>query len=142
MGQERRQALAQLCAQMGISLLYVFGSRTQEVCSWLDGGVGGLAPGPSDVDVGVRARAGVVWSVKQKVILAQALEDFFGCARVDLVVLDEAKPFLAYAIVRGERLFAHDSYAADEYDLYVLRRAGDLAPLERERLALLLGVSQ
>jgi hypothetical protein len=27
----------------------------------------------------------------------------------------------------------------DEYDLYILRRAGDLAPLERERKALILG---
>ena len=32
-----------------------------------------------------------------------------------------------------------DSYEADEYDLYVLRRAGDLAPHERERIALILG---
>ena len=33
---------------------------------------------------------------------------------------------------------AHDEYAADEYDLYVQRRAGDLIPLERERIELLL----
>jgi hypothetical protein len=35
-------------------------------------------------------------------------------------------------------LFAHDPYQADEYDLYVLRRAGDLAQLERERMSLIL----
>jgi len=28
--------------------------------------------------------------------------------------------------------------ASDEYDLYVLRRAGDLIPFENERLALIL----
>jgi hypothetical protein len=60
-------------------------------------------------------------------------------ARVDLVFLREADPFLAANIVRGERLHARDSYSADECDLYVLRRAGDLAPLERERMALILG---
>jgi hypothetical protein len=36
-------------------------------------------------------------------------------------------------------LYARDEDDADEYDLYVLRRAGDLAPLERERIALILG---
>jgi hypothetical protein len=55
------------------------------------------------------------------------------------VFLREADPFLAANTVRGERLYARDAYAADEYDLYVLRRAGDLAPLERERMALILG---
>jgi hypothetical protein len=81
----------------------------------------------------------VIWSVADKVRLARALEDLFGCTRVDLVVLGEADPFLAVEIIRGERLYADDSYQADEYDLYVLRRAGDLAPLERERQALILG---
>jgi len=42
-------------------------------------------------------------------------------------------------VIRGERLFAHDESVADEYDLYVLRRAGDLIPLERERMTLVLG---
>jgi hypothetical protein len=49
-----------------------------------------------------------------------------------------ADPFLAAEIVRGERLYARDACEADEYDLYVLRRAGDLAPFERERMALIL----
>ncbi len=70
--------------------------------------------------------------------LAAELEGFFGASGVDLVILTEADPFLAAAVIRGERLFAEDSYLADEYDLYVLRRAGDLAPLERERIALIL----
>jgi len=59
--------------------------------------------------------------------------------RIDLVVLPEADPFLAANIIRGERLFPHDANAADEYELYILRRAGDLAPLERERQSLIQG---
>ncbi|GAB4526179.1 MAG: hypothetical protein Kow0063_00110 [Anaerolineae bacterium] len=58
---------------------------------------------------------------------------------VDLVCSPEADPFLAANVVHGERLYARDEYEADEYDLYVLRRAGDLIPLERERMALILG---
>lgn len=59
--------------------------------------------------------------------------------RVDLVVLTEADPFLAINVVRGEGLYARDEREADDYKLYVFRRAGDLAPLERERMALILG---
>jgi hypothetical protein len=83
--------------------------------------------------------ADLTWSVAEKVRLAVALEGLLRCQRVDLVVLDEADPFVAAEVIRGERLYAHDEYAADEYDLYVLRRAGDLAPLEWERMALVLG---
>jgi uncharacterized protein len=67
------------------------------------------------------------------------LEEFFGGLRVDLVCLSEADPFAAAEIIRGERLFVSDGHEADEYELYILRRAGDLAPLERKRMALVLG---
>jgi hypothetical protein len=44
---------------------------------------------------------------------------------------------LSTNIVRGERIFCRDPYAADEYELYILRRAGDLAPFEKDRLSLI-----
>jgi uncharacterized protein YutE (UPF0331/DUF86 family)/predicted nucleotidyltransferase len=122
---------------MNVSLLYVFGSRARQIAGWLTGSRDRGSSTDSDVDIGVRSRGGVVWSVAEKVLLAQALEDLFGCTRVDLVVLGDADPFLAAEIIRGERLYADDSYEADQYDLYVLRCAGDLAPLERERQALI-----
>jgi predicted nucleotidyltransferase len=123
---------------MGVASLYVFGSRARELYEWMEGRLPQLTASRSDVDIGARATPDTFWSVKEKVILAQALEDLFDCPRVDLVVLNEAAPFLAAEVVRGERLFARDSHEADEYDLYVLRRAGNLAPLERERAALIL----
>jgi hypothetical protein len=97
-----------------------------------------LLPGPSDVDIGVKALTGTKWTVDDKVELALALEALLGVYRVDLVALEDADPFLAANIIRGERLFTVDDEQADEYDLYVLRRAGDLAPLQRERIALVL----
>ena len=54
------------------------------------------------------------------------------------MVIPEADPFLAANIVRGERILCKDEYEADEYDLYILRRAGDLVPLERERISLIM----
>jgi predicted nucleotidyltransferase len=135
---ERSQALARLCRQFQVQILYVFGSQGREVREWLAGASEGLAPGPADVDIGVKICPGVDFPVFEKVRLAQALEDLLGVQRVDLVALDDADPFLAANVIRGERLYAADSYLADEYDLYILRRAGDLAPLERERQMLIL----
>lgn len=58
--------------------------------------------------------------------------------KVDLVDMGRAKPFLALAIVEGERIYERDAYRCDTFDLYVLRRAGDLAYFERERRRLVL----
>lgn len=139
---ERVEALAQLCRQFGVEILYAFGSRAEEAKEWLTGTHSRLPPGPSDVDMGVKVASGTTLSVHEKVRLALSLEDLLGVTRVDLVCLADADPFLAANIVRGVRLYARDSYQADEYELYILRRAGDLAPLERERMALILGKSQ
>jgi len=136
--QKRIESLAQLCLQHGVLGLYAFGSRAQEVHRWFGGSLLVLPPSASDVDIGVKARRDALSHVKDKVALQVALEDLLDVARVDLVVLDEADPFLAANVIRGERLFAEDEYLADEYDLYILRRAGDLAPLERERMELIL----
>ncbi len=136
---ERHKALERLCRQYDVVIMYAFGSRGRDVWEWLTGHRARLDPGPSDVDIGIKMRPGHRLSPRQKAELALALEDLLGVSRVDLVVLDEARPFLALEVIRGERLYAEDSYLADEYDLYVLRRAGDLLPLEREREALVLG---
>lgn len=136
----RFELLRKICRDFNVEILYVFGSRAKEVKMWLEGKVDRLEPGPSDVDIGAKPSPGTHLTVGDKVLLAIALEDLFDVGRVDLVLLPEAKPFLAANIIRGERLYAEDERAADEYDLYVLRRAGDLIPLERERIKLILGV--
>lgn len=133
-----RKAIARLCQRFEIAALYVFGSRGEEIRRWMEGGQRQKSS-PSDVDVGVRPIPGTHLSLQNKVKLAIALEDLFKVGRVDLVSLPEVDPFLAANVIRGERLYARDEYEADEYDLYILRRAGDLAPLERERMALILG---
>jgi predicted nucleotidyltransferase len=135
----RRETLEEICRKFGIVTLYSFGSQAQMVKEWLEDRREDIPKGPSDVDMGVRGIPGNEWLVLKKVQLAGALEDYFDCVRIELVILKEADPFLAAEIIRGERLFALDEREADEYELYILRRAGDLAPLERERMALVLG---
>ena len=75
--------------------------------------------------------------MRQKSQLTIDLEELFELTKLDLVVINETDPFLAANIIRGERIFCRDKYLADQYELYVLRRAGDLIPLERERLEII-----
>lgn len=136
----REEWLANLCQRYQIVILYAFGSRAREVRQWALGEIEALDPdNPADVDVGVKPAPGQTLSVRDKVKLAITLEDKLNVSRVDLVSLDDAPPFLALNVIWGERLYADNRIAADEYDLYVMRRAGDLAPLERQRQAMILG---
>lgn len=130
--------LSHLADTFHLDAIDAFGSRAREAADRM--GVPDRACNQAGVylDIGVKPMPGCRLSVREKARLACALEDLFEVGRVDLVVLSDCDPFLAANTIRGERLFARDAYRADEYDLYVLRRAGDLAPLERERIALIM----
>lgn len=137
-----RKHLEEKCKRFGVEILYVFGSRARETQNLIDGNAPSGPASSSDVDFGVKMRPTVSLSVREKVRLSTELEDLLSVARIDLCVLQEVDPFVAASIVRGERIFSEDPHQADEYELYVLRKAGDLAHLERERLTLILGETQ
>lgn len=126
--------LRAVCERYGIDALYVFGSRALEVASAIKAGQSLTDSAGSDVDIGVLPRQGCSLDPTKKVRLMAELEDAFGIGRVDLVSLPEASPFLALEIVRGELLYEADPDRIAEYELFVLRRAADLAPFERERV--------
>lgn len=109
-----------------VRALYLFGSR----------GKGDARP-DSDLDLGVLFKT--PQPLATTLALAEDLERAAGC-KVDLVDAGHAAAFLALEIVRGERIFCREQTETDVFELYVLRRAGDLLPFERERQALL-GVS-
>ena len=127
--------IAAIAARFGIDALYAFGSRATEALARVEGGSAFEAGGPSDLDVAVLPLPGRVLNTDERVALAAALEDLFPAPRVDLVVLPEAPPFVALAAVSGELLYAGDRVRESHYQLFVLRRAGDLAPFERARRA-------
>lgn len=108
------------------------------VAAYLFGSFGsGEATPRSDVDVAV------LFQKRQKLERILDLETKVESALgrdADLLDLRAASPFLALDVLRGSRFYCTDEIVADEYELYVLRRAGDLAPLERERRAQLLGL--
>lgn len=132
----RMHALQKICKDHNIAALYVFGSRAAELIRALNDDAYSFAPSASDLDVGILSQSD--FSVDRKVSLALELETLFNTPRVDLFVLQEVDAFLAANIIRGERICTLDSYYADEYELFVLRRAGDLAELERERIGMIL----
>ena len=136
----RRAALEAICREHSVAILYSFGSRAKELLAWLNDPEAILAPGPSDVDLGIKPLPATEFNWKTEVALEQALQDLLGVERIDLVNLDNVNPFLAAEVVHGERLYAKSEYAADNFDLYILRQEGDLAFLEDERARLLLGI--
>ena len=107
-----------------IVALYLFGSRAR-----------GEASERSDVDVGILFRQGV--ALRDVVLLEDALQQRLGLP-VDVVDAGHVDAFLALDVIRGERVYCSDPDRCDEFELYVMRRAGDLAPFERERRRLLL----
>lgn len=104
--------------------LYLFGSRSD-----------GTATSESDFDIG--ALFDGPYSLSDRVRLEDALATALG-RDVDLVDASACDAFLAFAIVSGERIYCSELDRCDEFDLYVMRRAGDLAPLERQRRRMLL----
>jgi predicted nucleotidyltransferase len=134
-GDELRNALGALCESLGIADLYVFGSRASEIrgraCG--DSEARERSASTSDIDIGVRPIPGRRLHVDEIVQLATDLETLLGAQRVDVVLLPTAPPFLALEVIRGELLYCADPHGQAEHELYVLRRAGDLAPFQRAR---------
>lgn len=133
--------LTELADRYDLADVYVFGSRADEFKPTpdLDRAEFDRPTPDADLDIGIRSRKGRHLSARQRAELTVALEDLFDVPRVDVVIVPEASPYLALAVISGELIYCHDADDQAEYELYVLRRAGDLAPFERERREQLLG---
>jgi predicted nucleotidyltransferase len=125
--------LRDIGTRYGIASFYAFGSRAEEIFRWVRRQVISSQHPDSDVDIGVQPAPGRHLTAQDRVRLAIELEDLLKVNRVDLVILPEADPFLAVDIIRGELLYCTDADAQAEYELYVLRRAADLAFYARDR---------
>jgi predicted nucleotidyltransferase len=112
-------------ATAGVVAVYLFGSQAD--------GSAGIA---SDVDLAVLGECPLAFAALVDLQLRFADEL---TTRVDLIDLRTADAFLALDIIRGERLFCRDAALTDTYELFVMRRAGDLEPFERERRRVIMG---
>ena len=111
-------------AESRIVAIYLFGSLAD-----------GTATLESDVDLGVLFDRpfGVASRAWLEARFSHVLDK-----NVDLVDVGTCDAFLALSVIRGERLYCTDLDRCDEFDLYVMRRAGDLEPFERQRRRMLL----
>ncbi|HJS17419.1 MAG TPA: nucleotidyltransferase domain-containing protein [Anaerolineales bacterium] len=132
----RLQRIEEICRERRVKALYVFGSRSSEIYRVIQDETIDLQPSLKDVDIGILTHA--LLSIDEKISLSSELEELFDTPRVDLVIMQDADPFLAVNIIRGERIYAEDAHFMDEYELFVLRRAGDLTERERERISMIL----
>lgn len=134
----RTDTLKKLCHTYGVHDIYAFGSRAREIWAWVRGYNVSSAHPESNVDIGTLPLNWSEWDAERKVSFGMQLEDFFSVSRVDLVLLPEAEPFLALDIIRGELLYTMDPDEQARYELFVLRRAGDLLPFKKERIRMIL----
>lgn len=121
---QRARLIAVVEGDPRIVAAYLFGSRIR-----------GDARRGSDLDVAV------LFSGPVELRARLQLEDRLATAAataVDCTDLGAAGAFLALDAVSGERVYCRDLDRCDEFELYVLRRAGDLAPFERERRRIVL----
>ena len=137
MSRINKQKLEKICRRYSIESIYAFGSRQMELKRYIEGTGPIDRSDSSDFDVEIKAEVLSSLNARDKSEITIALEDLYKISRVDLVVINEANPFLAANIIRGERIYCRNEYNADEYELYILRRAGDLVPLERQRLKII-----
>ena len=134
---KNHRRLTRIASEFGLEIIYAFGSRADEAQKFLLEGQERLTPGASDLDIGVLSHLPL--DLDDKVAVTAALEDLFCVPRVDLVALDAAPSFLALDIVCGELLYAKDADREAFYQLYVMRRAADLLPFQKERERIILG---
>lgn len=133
-----RDRLESIARHYGLADVYVFGSRADEIAATVQGLSEPRVTSESDADIAVRPRYGVRFGAEERVDVTLALEHLLRVPRVDLIVLPEVGAFLALAAVSGELLYCENRTDQAEYELYVLRRAGDLLPFERVRRRLIL----
>jgi predicted nucleotidyltransferase len=118
-----RLQLARFFHQRPVLLAYLFGSQTT-----------GQTHAESDIDVAVLLDASLTADERfaARLTLIGALSLLLGTDNVDVVILNEAPPLLAYEVLRnGALLSCADENARVEFQVRTLRTYEDTAPLRQ-----------
>ena len=118
--------------------LYLFGSRAQDGLDLLGGAR--VERSGSDLDVGA-VFAPPAFDHRRLGSLQVGLEDVFAPLRVDLVPVQRVDALFQFAVIQGHRVVVTDSSRADLFELYVMRRAAELLPIQRRIERELFGVT-
>jgi predicted nucleotidyltransferase len=124
----RQELLDRLCLELGLLVVYLFGSRADDGLRLLKGEE--VPREGSDLDVGVVFRGPFNPFVLSQ--LQVDLEDVFSPLQVDLVPLQRVDAIFQFFAIDGHRVAAADSDEADRYELVVMNRAEELLPIQRQ----------
>ena len=116
-----RPHLESLFRQHPVHLAYLFGSQAT-----------GRTHAESDVDIAVLLDASLTADERftERLTLIGALSHLFGTDSVDVVVLNEASPLLAYEVLRnGVLLYCPDDDTRVDFQVRALHAYEDTAPL-------------
>ena len=116
-----RPQLASLFQQHPVQLAYLFGSQAT-----------GWTHAESDVDIAVLLEASLTADERftEQLTLIGALSDLFGTDHVDVVVLNEASPLLAYEVLHtGVLLYCPNDDTRVDFQVRALCAYEDTAPL-------------
>ncbi len=128
-----RKTLSEIAEKYNAWTIYAFGSRALEIAAAVRDDSCPAGSSTSDVDIGVHYKKDFHPTALDKVLMAQELENLFQVPQVDVVDVGTADSFLSLDIIRGKILYCSDMYCQSTFELYILRRAADLAPFERQR---------
>jgi uncharacterized protein len=116
-----RPQLRALCAQHPIRLVYLFGSHAS-----------GHTHAESDVDIAVLLDEALTTQERsaEQLALIGAFSRLWRTDNVDVTILNEASPLLAYEVLRnGVLLYCVDDEVRVEFQVRTLRAYEDTAPL-------------
>jgi predicted nucleotidyltransferase len=120
---ELQPELSRILERHGVRLAYLFGSQAA-----------GRARADSDVDVAVLLRPDLSDDARfeTRLALIGELGQLLRTDNVDLVVLNEAPPLLAYEVLhKGRVLYCADERERIEFQVRTLREYEDTEPLRR-----------
>ena len=121
---ESLEALKEIFGKRKVVLAYLFGSQAE-----------GTARASSDIDLAVLLSPNLTTAerFRTQLKLIDECGDVFQRSEVDVVILNEASPLLAYEVVKHGKLLYEDeaTHPAVDFAVYTLSRYADTIPFRR-----------
>lgn len=118
--------ISALAERHDISIVYLFGSQSDEGKRYLEGDT--PLPDPSsDLDIAVVLDPPPTDAIKAYGILYREFSKIFEPFSIDLLFMHEINPLLQYEIIKGLRIYARNESYTDDFEERILKMAEDLS---------------
>ena len=128
----KRNELEQLCLRHGLALVYLFGSQAERGARLFAGEANGPSDALADLDVGVVTLDPLPPPSERAQFYAALfndLEDLVKPFPLDLVLLEENHSVFQLEALKGICLYQASEERREAYEMDILRRAADFAPV-------------